>query len=459
MQVRRAIELDSNADALVTARRRELLGAATAFSGDMDEAAVAYRAAADAYAEHLDVADAARDGVARAVSALGDVLIEQLQFGEAEELADHALRRIGAADDLATARLLYTRAWARIAYQSNADVVGDLTRVSRIAERVGEPSLQLDADFHRDTVRGELGQIGRDEMISGSVHVAELAEHAGNPRRAGAALRSAAVLSVETRPGQVAGFLDRSEELATAHGLREDQAWVAYARAETALATGDWAAAWEAADRAVAIGEANAYHRPVVRTWTVITAIALAQGRTDALERAKAWLDPKRASFPDSPFGRFMHGAMDVRFATAGLLPPFEPGADLLDIWSESPGVPSFYAAMETVLDEWIARHRFELVDAAVERMEAWPSEGIWATPYRTGSEALVRGRLALARGAPAMAVVEGRSALAAFASLPAPWGIVKAVRLLEAAGAASSDEIAGASDFEASLGINRVTS
>ncbi len=462
-QLRRALELAAEDEPLVTARRLHRLGDATAFSGDMDEALAAYRAAAAAFAERLEAGGetraAARDGFARSVSALGEVLIEQLQFVPAEQAAEEALARIGEADDLATARLLYTRAWARIAYQGSTDVVDELERVIRIAERAGETGLQLDAEFQRDGVLIELGRIGRDELVDGSLRLVELALQAGNPRRAGAALRSAAMLSVETDPANVGPLLDRAEDLATAHGVREDEAWVAYDRAEATLVTGDWILAWAAGERAVAIGEANAYHRPVVRTWTVLTPIALAQGRTDALARAKAWLDPKRGTFPDSPFGRFMHAAMDLRFVAAGLLPAFEPGPDLLDIWTEAPGMASFFAAMETVLDAWLHDGRLDLVDAAVERMDSWNGSPGWMTPYRTGSESLVRGRLALVRGDAPAAADLARASLAAFDALPAPWGAAKAIRLMARAGAATTDNLDRVARLEADLQIAPATS
>lgn len=458
-QLRQALTVAPEDEPLLVARRFHRLGEAVAFSGDMDQAVTAYRSAVAAYEQQLGRSDAARAGYAQSISALGDVLIEQLLFGDAERLADEALARLGETDDLATARLLYTRAWARIAYRSNVDVVNDLERVVAMAEAAGDGRLQLDAQFQLNGILLELGRLERNELVNRSLQLADLALRAGNPRRAGTALRIAAMLCDETEPRRIGPLLDRAEEVATAHGLREEEAWVAFGRAEAALVTGDWELAWNAGERAIAIGEANAYHRPVVRTWTVLTPIALAQGRTDALARAKAWLDPKRASFPDSPFGRFMHAAMDLRFVAAGLLPEFEPGPDLLDIWSEAPGMPSFFAAMETVLDAWVADGRLDLVDAAIERMRRWDGNDAWLTPYRTGSEAFVRGRLALARGDPAGAAAEARISLTAFEQVPAPWGISKAIRLLEASGQAEAADLDRAAALDARLGIGRATS
>jgi class 3 adenylate cyclase/tetratricopeptide (TPR) repeat protein len=454
LQLRRALAIAPDDDGLILARRWHRLGEAVAFSGDMDEAVSAYHAAIAAYEQQLEGSETARDGYAHAISALGDVLIEQLRFDDAERLADGALARLGDADDLPTARLLYTRAWARIAYRSNVDVLADLERVVAIAEAAGDARLQLDAEFQLDGLRGELGLQTRQEMIDGSLRLADVAIAAGNPRRAGTALRAATGLSIEIDPTPAAGYLDRAEDLAVAHGLREEQAWVAYQRTERALITGDWDAAWRAGEAALANGEANAYHRPVIRTWTALSPIALAQGRVDALRRAKAWIDPKRSSFPDSPFARFMHTALDLRFAAAGLLEPFEPAPAVLDIWDESPGMASLHSASETIADAWIASGRLDLVDAAIERMRAWDGNDAWLTPYRTGSEALVRGRLALARGNLGRAAVEARASLAAFERIPAPWGIARAIRLLEASGEAATADLDRAASLEAVLGI-----
>ena len=112
------------------ARRLALRGEATAFSGDMDEGVAAHREAAQLYAglaaSAPDPAEraTARDGYASAVLAVGTLLIEQLLFRDAEALAGEALAAIGPADDLATARLRYLRAWAGVAYQPEPAAAG-----------------------------------------------------------------------------------------------------------------------------------------------------------------------------------------------------------------------------------------------------------------------------------------------------------------------------------------------
>jgi hypothetical protein len=65
-------------------------------------------------------------------------------------------------------------------------------------------------------------------------------------------------------------------------------------------------------------------------------------------------------------------------------------------------------------------------------------------------SEALLRARLLLAEGDPARAAVEAESALES----SSPWWRVRALRALEAAGAASDDALEEAAELERSLGI-----
>jgi hypothetical protein len=65
-------------------------------------------------------------------------------------------------------------------------------------------------------------------------------------------------------------------------------------------------------------------------------------------------------------------------------------------------------------------------------------------------SQALLRSRLLLAEGDPAGAAAEAESAL----ETRSPWWRARALRALEAAGAASDEMVAEAAALERSLGI-----
>ncbi len=421
------------------ARRLGLLGEATAFSGDMDEGLAAYREAAGIFGSLLgssappDERAALREAYASAVHAQGTILIEQLQFRPALALAQEALALLGPPDDLAVSRLRHLAGWARFAYQPGPEAHADLEAARDGAERAGDARLRLEALYLLGGLRVETGEATVEEAGRLDEEVAALAQETGDMRRAAGALRARGLTVLEHDPAGAGPWLDRAAALAEAHGMLEETAWVEYARTEVGFITGDWPTAMQRALAALEIAEANAYHRPVVRTWFVLSPMALLLGRGDLLQRAKAWFDPHRATFPDSPYGRFMHTAVDLRFAAAGLMEPFEPGEDLFDIWTEAPGAGSWQAATETVVDGWLRAGRTDLAERAVTAIRGWLSHP-FSSSVHAGVADLLDGRVQLARGDPEGALVLARSAAAAFATLPAPWGQLLAARLRLAA-------------------------
>ncbi|HSM38408.1 MAG TPA: adenylate/guanylate cyclase domain-containing protein, partial [Candidatus Limnocylindrales bacterium] len=284
----RSVDLTAESSRLERARRHALVGETTAFSGDMDEAIAAYSQAVAAFEALLRDDDpamraAARDGYARALLGQGDAMVEQLHFKNAEALAERGLETIGPADDLPTARLRYLRSWARIAYESGPDLVPELEAVLAVARRSGDRWLELEALFQLQNLQAESGEIGLEASLRQAEELIELAIRGGNPRRAASALRVRAMSTAETEPADSFRFVDRAEELAEAHGLLEDQAWASYARAELGFMLGDWDATIAAAESALASAEPNAYLRPVIRTWMVLSVVAAERGRVDLL--------------------------------------------------------------------------------------------------------------------------------------------------------------------------------
>ncbi len=427
----------------VHARRRAIAGDATAFSGDMDVAMTAYSDAAETYATLAAAAvDAttraeARSGQASAVLAQGTLLIEQLEFKAAQALAERTLESVGAVDDLAAGRLHFLRAWARIAYRPGAEVLPDLEAAMRGAEQGGDDRLRLETMNLLQGLRMDMGEATPAEAMGGYQEIAALAERTGNVRRAVGALRSRGLIVIDTDPAGGLGWVDRAAALAEAHGLLEEVAWCHYARTELGFVGGDWDSAVAEGLAALEIAEPNAYHRAVVRTWFTLSPIAMARGRRDILERAKTWFDPRRETFPDSPYGRFMHTAVDLRFASAGLLEPFLPDEGLFDAWEEPPGSSSWQAATETIVGAWIDGGRLDLVDRALAAIRRWETHAFATAPAR-GIADVLEGRLRLARGDGVGARELAGRALAAFADPPIPWGALLAHQVLAAAAAGS---------------------
>ncbi len=460
-----ALRLTDAAATADRARRVALRGEATAFSGDMDDGKAAYREAAELYSSLLAAeADptaraAVRDGYAAAVLAQGTLLIEQLLFQEAEALAEAALRTVGPADDLATAHLRYLRAWSQVAYQPRPEAADDLRFAVEVCAREGDEGVRLDAMYLLQAVEADLGTMTRDELLSRIEEVGRVAESVGATRRAVSSYRAVGMNQVETAPAQAVPWIRRAMEMADAHGLLEETAWCWYAMAELEFVRGDWDAAIGAAMEALEIAEAQAYHRPVVRTLMVLTPIALARGRMDLMERGSAWVERRRSTFPDSPFGRFMQGAMDLRLAAVGLLPPFVPGDDLLDAWDESPALPSWQAATWTNVTAWIDAGRLDTAARALERIGFWQKQA-FATPLAEAVAGALGARLALARSDPEAAITAAERGVEAGRALGTPWAVAIAARAreraLSAAGRAAEarDAHTAAAVAEASLGL-----
>jgi hypothetical protein len=463
--LRQALDLTPDDDHPARARRWLRLAEAIGFTGDMDEALAALAVPIDLYEALLDstqTADTqeagavtARDGYSRAVALRGTLRIEQLQFKEAEVLADRALQRLGAnLDDLGAARLLHLRAWARVAYAEGIDADADLEHARAIASTAGDRQLEFQAAALLADLGADRGELGPEEFLAERRRIFELAMELGDFRRAGSALRTIAVYRAEQGGREAADHLVEALQLAEAHGLTEQVAWCHYASTEVAFITGDWDAAWGSGLRALEISEQHAYHRSIVRTWFALTAIAHAQRRTDEMVRAFAWFDSRRNTFPDSPFGRMMHGAVDARAAAFGLCPEFVAPDSFLDAWNEAPGLPSWYAAIEIVVDGWLNAGRKELVTAAVARMREWEQLPL-TSPLARASADLVEARLQLAAGDASAAGSLAERSLGFARIVGASWWIVKALRARQTAGAPlSARELDEVTAIERRMGL-----
>jgi hypothetical protein len=184
----------------------------------------------------------------------------------------------------------------------------------------------------------------------------------------------------------------------------------------------------------------------------VLTAIAHAQGRISELERAYAWFDQRRAMFPNSPFGRLMHGAVDARAAARGLRAPFSADASLLDGFDEAPGLPSWLASIEEIVGAcWIAADRLDLAARAIEKLRGWRAV---TSPLGLASVDLLDARLRLALDERPAAIALARNALDRSTRITAPWWLVRSARLLADLGSASGEEVTGAERLAARLSL-----
>lgn len=431
----RSLALTPDDEPLLRARRLQALGQATAFGADMDEGLANVTEAMALFRSRMtaagDPAEArgARDGYARAAALVGQIYGQQIRFHDMVELADRVLAEIGDRDDVATARMLLTRALGQgmISEASFAEQRPHVERALVIARGAGDGDLELDA----------LGLLARD--VDDFRELEEAALRYGRWEVAIKAARTQGAALLPDHADRSLAAADRVAGLAESRGFTEEIAWDDYLRAECGLVSGDWGLAWEAGLRAIELGERNAYHRAVVRTWAVVVLIADACGRTDVLEHARRWFVTNDGIFPDSPFGRLLKAAASIAIERAG----FEPIANTTPAWLDGSiesaweELPSWFGSVEVVGTSWIERGEVEAARAWLER---YRSAG-WSNPPRLGLAvgSLLEARLRLVGGADVSD--PGRDALALAREIGAPWWIAKALDVLDRSGQASTEE------------------
>jgi len=428
--LRQSLDLTPDSDVLDRASRWQRLGDATAYVADMDEGATAYQSAADLSRQVLQHPGAsperraeARSVHALSITSLGLVRIQQLRFKEAVALANAALEEIGAAEDLDTAWLLYLRAWGTTAWAYQPQVKLDLERAMELATKLGDRRLELEVRFQFTSAAADEGTMTRADLAASDLAALETAYELGDWQRVCKLSRSRAILLMETDGEASVAALKQASAVAEAHGLTEETAWGDYVRTELGLVSGDWKTGVAAGQGALDLADRNAYHRVQVRTWSALSPIAGATGRTDLLERAARWFAAHQAIFPGSPFGSVLHGAVDVCLARAGLIdPPTLPVEDMLPAWNETQGLPSWHAAVEEIAQWWLERNKLDPVRQVLDRVAAWHDHPTTEASGR-GAEALLRARLLLAEGDEAGSSAQAATALDEFRSCHAPGG------------------------------------
>jgi hypothetical protein len=232
----RAVDLtapDASAD---LAGRRLRLGEVLAASDDLDRGIEHLSAA-------LELASGDPATTSRAAYALAAAHMQQIRFGEAEELAARTLALLADAPPGLRARLHAMHAWA-VSAQGRADGVRDETNVAIAAAQASDdPRVEVDVLEHVAAARDEIGE--PTEAVW-----EELEKKARAIERWHAvvvAARIRAYFQSERDPLGALARLEAVAELGSARGLTEQAGWADYARCEVLWVLGRW-------DEALAVG-------------------------------------------------------------------------------------------------------------------------------------------------------------------------------------------------------------
>ena len=464
--LRRAIELTADDRPLDAARRWLDLGQALRRAGKADEAVAALeRSLALARAVHARAAPpdrgdppsperaAARSAVARAGSALAELVYEQLRFLEAWQLADALLAEIGPPDDVDAALLVMARAVSRAGETNETDAwIADATAVVATTRAAADRRLELEALLSLTNARGEAGLADADDWRAIAALAGELGDHDVTIR----ATINAATYVVDERPAEVPAALARARALAEAWGLAERLAWIDYTECEAMLATGDWERGIEAGLRAFDLGEARSFHRVAVRTLSALLPMASLRERVDVVARAHAWYErAARRSLPDSPYGRVLHAAAATWFAASGLVSPALPDpSHLRDGLRLEPSGPAWLACVAAILGAWRSADRIDDCRDALEGIRDAQRRAASPSTLADGAIGVEAAATEAAGGDPAAAAALARAALGPLREIEAPWWIARALRILERDDAATDVERSEAAEIEHRLGL-----
>ena len=452
----RAVDLTPGDDLLARGRRLTRLGQSFSGSGsldqaiDADERAVACFEAALADGTMGDPGRAeAQLALATAARALGMARYEQTRFGDAADIAARALALVGD-DDRAKLPLELLAIEAELALTNDAGSLSTrMADVRRRADATGDPDLALEANHTDVRVRTESGEATADEFLD----LAARFEARHRWREATSAMVNAVKMVGSDEIFEVNA--DRADALADAHGLTESSVWIAMLRALRGLQSGDWARATEHALAGIEIGEANGYHRAVVRSWFVLGPIAAARGDRPTLERAASWFAARdgQNTFPDSPYGRLMHEGIAIDLASVGLRDRPRPAIERFDAAFALPYDSSdWLAAIERVIGAMLDAG---LIDDARAAVELVPAAVAGRDPLAAVSDALTRAWVAEASGDGDAAIALARAGLEADAAATAPWWTYRLLRVLDRGGAATSAEVERAREVAERLGLD----
>ncbi len=412
----RAVELTDSDATVDLARRRLSRGRVTSSAADLAAGIADMRAALESLEAELPASHAL---YAEAAYALGLALMQQIGFDDAASLTDRARRLLDGLDEPAgRARLMALHAWAVAAGGGRDGVMEEADRARGIVASLDEPSVELDVLEHWATVNDEVGDSGEPVWFD----LAARARSLGRWRQVVTASRFAAMTHMDQAPGEAIAMLDEAADVARSHGLTEAGGWVDLGRAEAALVIGDWDAGLGSADRALSLAERYSYERLAFRTWMIVLPILAARRDPSWLPRYAAWWAVAREHFPaePSPYGRVLRAATEVWLARArGEPDPLPADPELPAILVSN---PHFLAARETLAESLAAGGKH---DRAAALLADGP-DADW-TPLMNASYALMRARIAHARGEPDHGAIAAEAAEHA-RSIGAAWWEARAL-------------------------------
>ncbi|HET7676688.1 MAG TPA: adenylate/guanylate cyclase domain-containing protein [Candidatus Limnocylindrales bacterium] len=446
----RALSLTPDEAILDRARRETALGRMLAPSGGTERAMQHLQAGRAGYAAVLGGPDgaSAREGYSRASAAAAALLLEQLRFRDGAALASEALGVLGGPPDLPTARLELARIHADY-YESNdaRAAAPAVERVLQLAVEEADQELELRARRLQAIVLSDLGEAGLETFDELAAFAMRLGEW---PAAVGAMLNASGFL-LDGRFAELEERVAAAARLADARGLSESVAWAEFTRAEAALASGEWDAALEHGFAALDVAERHGYARVAVRTWSVLGSILKLREHRAGLARMAAWFEG-REDFPDSPYGRLLHGAVDVLLAPVRGLEPYVPDVERLrPAWSLSFDDASTVASRDRIFEAWqeaglgqALRHAVEAVGASLQGRSSLVARG---------DQLIWQAALSAADGDATRAIDLAREALTLLREGRAGYWLALTLRLLERLGAASKAELDEAERLEARLG------
>jgi class 3 adenylate cyclase/tetratricopeptide (TPR) repeat protein len=409
----RSIELTADDAPLDRARRRLRLGEILAASADLSAGIGEMEAALEAYGDDAD-------GLARAAYALARAYMQQIRFGEAEELTAATIRRLDGQPAAHLARLHALHAWS-VAAQGRSDGVREETDLAQAAaETAADPELDLDVLEHISAARDEIDDADEADWA----RLEEKALAIGRWHQVVVAGRVRAVLQADSDPRAALTKLAGVGELASAHGLTEQAGWVDYARCESAWVVGAWDEALLLGERSIAIGERFAYERLAFRTWVIVLPIAAARRLPSLAEHWRSWWGGAADHFPttQSPYAQILHGAIPIWLAEATGSPVTAPPADLTDAIIPM-GNPHFVGAVETLTRAWLDAGQTDIAAIAAQRSAALAADP-GATRLMQASAALLNAWVTGSTDAAATVLDLARQH-------PAPWWEMRAFRAL----------------------------
>lgn len=421
----RSVELSPADEPVNRARRRMVRGEILASTADLAAGIDELTAALAVFAEAMTTdPDGTASLLARAAYGLGLAYMQQIRFGDAEALAAQTLahlQELGADDPRGLSRLMSLHAWAVSAQGRDDGALAEADAAAALASRADDPGLELDVMEHRTATRDELGEVEPDAWRQ----LGERAEALGRWRQAVIGFRIHGQLTADRDPAAGLLLVERSAELARTHGLTEQAGWGDLSRAEIQFVTGEWDAAVDAGNQALAVAERYGYTRLRFRTWMVLLPIAAARQDRELADRWELAREESPAA--PSPYAVILFAAIPAWAAQARGQVPAPADDDVVDAWMPFSN-PHVLAAVEVIAAGWARHGRTAPLRTMVARAAANASDDP-STPLMRSSASLMTSWLARVEGHHVEADAAAAEAARLAGSIGATWWQSRALR------------------------------